>query len=247
MLFGFRFRQMRRYLAFQPEEIPRVYRLLQAAADGSSGHGPTHLLLESAVEIGFFWCSRFLGWDRPGLPVLGMIDGLFSIFVLLFWMFGVTRFLWVCVLGRVFGVACSSLTLTMFGKEIRHCFEAFLFGVSGMVFCWEKSGTIINVSNDFREMKSNAPMPSMDNTVVRQSMFWEWHKTFRSHTCRLLMKCNSCFRHITQVERLFGTPISGKCHPQQCPSPFRWRAVILPNLITSTILEASLLVIALPT
>ena len=50
----FRFRQMRRYLAFRPEEIPGVYRLLQAAADGSSGHGPAHLLLESAAEIGFF-------------------------------------------------------------------------------------------------------------------------------------------------------------------------------------------------
>ena len=36
----FRFRQMRRYMAFRPEEIPREKRLLQAAADGSSGHGP---------------------------------------------------------------------------------------------------------------------------------------------------------------------------------------------------------------
>ena len=147
----FRFRQMRRYLAFRPEEIPRVYRLLQAAADGSSGHGPAHLLLESAAEIGFFWCSRFLGWDRPGLPVLSMVDGLFSIFVLLFWMLGVIRSLWVCVLGRVFGVVpflmflapCSSLTLTMFGKEIRHCFEVFLLGVFGMVFCWDKLRTVM--------------------------------------------------------------------------------------------------------
>ena len=61
----FRFRQMRRYLAFRPEEIPRVYRLLQAAAEGSSGHGPAHLLLESAAEIGFSWCSHVPGWDRP--------------------------------------------------------------------------------------------------------------------------------------------------------------------------------------
>ena len=71
----FRFRQMRRYLAFRPEEVPRVYRLLQAAAEGSSGHGPAHLLLESVAEIGFFWCSRFPGWDRPGLPMLSMVDG----------------------------------------------------------------------------------------------------------------------------------------------------------------------------
>ena len=48
----FRFRLMRRYLAFRPEEVPRVYRLLQAAAEGSPGHGPAHLLLESAAELG---------------------------------------------------------------------------------------------------------------------------------------------------------------------------------------------------
>ena len=71
----FRFRQMRRYLAFRPEEIPRVYRLLRAAAEGSSGHGPAHLLLESAAEIGFSWCSQASGWDRPGLPVLSMVAG----------------------------------------------------------------------------------------------------------------------------------------------------------------------------
>ena len=71
----FRFRQMRRYLAFRPEEAPRVYRLLHAAAEGSSGHGPAHLLLESAAEIGFSWCSFVPGWDRPGLPVLSMVAG----------------------------------------------------------------------------------------------------------------------------------------------------------------------------
>ena len=71
----FRFRQMRRYLAFRPEEVPRVYRLLQAAAEGSPGHGPAHLLLESAAELGFSWCSLNSGWDRPGLPVLSMVDG----------------------------------------------------------------------------------------------------------------------------------------------------------------------------
>ena len=56
----FRFRQMRRYLAFRPEEIRRVYRLLSFAAEGSTGHGPAHLLLESAAEIGFSWCSQVI-------------------------------------------------------------------------------------------------------------------------------------------------------------------------------------------
>ena len=71
----FRFRQMRRYLAYRPEEVSRVYRLLAAAAGGSSGHGPAHLLIESAAEIGFSWCSHVLGWDRPGLLLLSMVAG----------------------------------------------------------------------------------------------------------------------------------------------------------------------------
>ena len=244
----FRFRQMRRYLAFRPEEAPRVYRLLHAAADGSSGHGPAHLLLESAAEIGFSWCSFVPGWVRPGLPVLSMVAGpvqhfrsaildawrhkvsmdlcarkgfrggpfldvsgtlqllnsdhvrerdkallrgvlvggvwngfllgkvrnchvpcrfcgapdndghlfwlvLCSIFGLPFLMLGVIKFPWICVLGRVFGVAlfwmflapCSSLTLTMFGREIRHCFEVCLLGEFGMVFYWGRLGIVMSL------------------------------------------------------------------------------------------------------
>ena len=71
----FRFRLMRRYLAYKPEEVSRVYRLLAAAAEGCSGHGPAHLLVESADEIGFSWCSGSHGWSRPGLPLLCMLAG----------------------------------------------------------------------------------------------------------------------------------------------------------------------------
>ena len=35
----------------------------------AAGHGPAHLLVESAAEIGFQWDSCVLGWERPGLPV----------------------------------------------------------------------------------------------------------------------------------------------------------------------------------
>ena len=71
----FRFRQMRRYLTYRPEEVSTVYRLLAAATGGSSGYGPAQLLIESAVEIGFSWCSHVPGWNRPGLPVLSMVAG----------------------------------------------------------------------------------------------------------------------------------------------------------------------------
>ena len=39
------------------------------AANGCPGHGPAHLLIESAHEIGFVWSSDVVGWVREGLPV----------------------------------------------------------------------------------------------------------------------------------------------------------------------------------
>ena len=61
---------LRGYRAYRPEEVPRVLRLLDSAAEGCPGHGPAHLLVESAAEIGLQWDSRLLGWERLGLPVL---------------------------------------------------------------------------------------------------------------------------------------------------------------------------------
>ena len=55
---------LRRYLAYRPSEVPRVYRLLDSVAEGCHGHGPAHQLVESAAEIGFQWDSRQLGWER---------------------------------------------------------------------------------------------------------------------------------------------------------------------------------------
>ena len=39
---------MRRYLAYCPEEEPRIFRMLDLI---SRGHGPVHLLLVSAAEL----------------------------------------------------------------------------------------------------------------------------------------------------------------------------------------------------
>ena len=49
-----RFRQLRRYLAYRPEDEALIYRLLDYASTGSPGHGPIHLLLQSAEELVFF-------------------------------------------------------------------------------------------------------------------------------------------------------------------------------------------------
>ena len=67
-----RFRMMRRYLAYCPEEEPRIFRMLDLI---SQGHGPVHLLLISAAELGFAWDGNEHGWVRVSLPPLRMMTG----------------------------------------------------------------------------------------------------------------------------------------------------------------------------
>ena len=65
-----RFRQLRRYLSCRPDEENRIFRLLEYASVGSPGHGPIHLLVQLAEEIGFFWDSEQAGWIRPPLRMM---------------------------------------------------------------------------------------------------------------------------------------------------------------------------------
>ena len=55
----FRFRLFRRFLALWPSRVDRAYRLLDMVSEGCRGHGPVHLLVSSAAEIGFRWGSSF--------------------------------------------------------------------------------------------------------------------------------------------------------------------------------------------
>ena len=71
----YRFRLMRRYLAYRPLENARIGRLLELVSGGASGHGPVHLLVESASSLGFQWCFGGFCWNRPGLPQLPMVEG----------------------------------------------------------------------------------------------------------------------------------------------------------------------------
>ena len=66
---------MRRYLAYCPDEEPRVFRMLDLISRGAHGHGPVHLLLVSAAEIGFAWDGEEKGWVRVSLPPLRMMAG----------------------------------------------------------------------------------------------------------------------------------------------------------------------------
>ena len=70
-----RFRMMRRYLAYCLEEEPRVFRMLDLISRSAQGHGPVHLLLISAAEIGFAWDGDEKGWVRVSLSPLRMMTG----------------------------------------------------------------------------------------------------------------------------------------------------------------------------
>ena len=72
-----RFRMMRKFLAYCPEEEPRIliFRMLDLISRGAQGHGPVHLLLISAAELGFAWDADEQGWVRVSLPPLRMMTG----------------------------------------------------------------------------------------------------------------------------------------------------------------------------
>ena len=65
-----RFRLLRRYLAFRPLEVPRIYSLLWLVAGGCPGHGLVHVVVESACIVVFSWNPLNSVWNRPGLPCM---------------------------------------------------------------------------------------------------------------------------------------------------------------------------------
>ena len=66
---------MRRYVAYCPGEEHRIFRTLDLISRGTQGHGPVHLLLISAAELGFAWNGEEKGWVRDSLPPLRMMSG----------------------------------------------------------------------------------------------------------------------------------------------------------------------------
>ena len=73
-----RFRMMRRYLAYCPEEEPWIFRMLDLISRGAEGHGPVHLLLTSAAEVGFASGS---GSGLLSLLRMGLIQHFYSSFL----------------------------------------------------------------------------------------------------------------------------------------------------------------------
>ena len=125
----FRSRLLRRYLAYRPDEVDRVYRMIHSASVGCPGRGPVHLLVESAAEVGFQWDPGVLAWEP------------FSIFGLQSWRLGGIRCLQPYAQEGVFGggpLPDSSGTLQLLSSShVRERDKALLRSAlvgGGMVF-----------------------------------------------------------------------------------------------------------------
>ena len=111
-----RFRMMRQYLAYCPDEEPRIFRMHDLISRVAQGHGPVHLLLISAAELGFAWDGEERGWVRVSLPRLRTMTGPVQHFrsaILDAWRFGVFSRLSECkgFLGGEFADFQGSLQL----------------------------------------------------------------------------------------------------------------------------------------
>ena len=134
----FRFRQMRGYLAFGLRRFLGFIGCSRQLLRGPLVMGLHICFLRVLLRLGSLGVLMFLGGIGLACLCSVWLLALFSISGLPFLMLGVIRFPWVCVLGGVFGVVlflmflapCSSLTLTMFGRD-----KALLRGV--LVGCLE--------------------------------------------------------------------------------------------------------------
>ena len=111
---------------------------------GAPGHGPIHLLVQSADDLGFFWDSDQAGWIRPGLPPLRMLTGPIQHFRGAIWQAwqhkvstdlckrkGISGWFW----GSIFMVLINYLFLPILGNETKCCFEPFFLVVYGTASC----------------------------------------------------------------------------------------------------------------
>ena len=82
----------------------RVYSLLRVVSSGAPGHGPVHLLLSSAVSLGFSWDSDSCVWLGLVCLLFARSLVLLSFFGRLFGTLGKLRLLVTLVLELVSGV-----------------------------------------------------------------------------------------------------------------------------------------------
>ena len=71
--------------------------MIGSAAEGCPGHGPAHLLVERAAEVGFQWDPDLLGWSGLVCLLSATLLALCSISGRRLWRLGGMRSLRTCV------------------------------------------------------------------------------------------------------------------------------------------------------
>ena len=155
-----RFRMMRGYLAYRPDKVHRIYRMLDLLAHGADGYGPVHLRLSSATEIGFVWDGGEQGWVRAALPPLRIVSGPVQHFE------GHPDFLqpFPCAYADDFAVAASSfrLLMTAFSLAFKVVDQIAGLNLNHRKCCWVQYGIescqsllkwVATNCEEFREMK----------------------------------------------------------------------------------------------
>ena len=138
---------MRRYLAHCPDEEPWIFRMLDLISQGAQGHGPVHLLLISAAELGFACDARDGVRLCSGLPPSPRNDdwAYSALLFFLFWMPGVSVFLPGLLRGRVFWVVSlpifralyNYLTRPTCGNEMNFVKNHFVLGCLERIPSWQ--------------------------------------------------------------------------------------------------------------
>ena len=111
--------------------------MLDLVSRGAKGHGPVHLLLISAAEMGFAWDGEEEGWVRVALPPLRMLTGPVQHFyssILDAWRCGISArlserkvfFFWLSMLTSK--DIHNHLPLPICGKEIKMLLRSSLCG-----------------------------------------------------------------------------------------------------------------------
>ena len=113
--------------------------MLDLISRGAQGHGPVHLLVISAAELGFSRDGEEKGWVPVSISPLRMMSGPVQHFYSFFWMPGDMIFLPSYLSGRalwglsmwIFKVLYNYLPLPICGKEIKCCQEPPRVGAFG--------------------------------------------------------------------------------------------------------------------
>ena len=166
-----RFRQLRRYLAYRPDDQDRIFVYWIMPLLVPRGMDPFIFSFSLLMKLFFFWDSEQAGWIRPGLPPLRMMTGPIQHFRSAIWQAWQHKVATDLCKRKGFrggfGVGLSSTTcLFLFsGTRQKCCFVPFFRVESGMASCLVKLrkktflvGSVVHLMVSFLGIAPSLPL-----------------------------------------------------------------------------------------